>query len=262
MQIIPKDFNGQLVDFIENNGELWLPSEAIGKALEYNNPKDSILKIYERNKEELADYSDTVKLTAPDGKKYPTRVFSEEGVMVITMLSRQPKSVEFRRWAVKVLKAFRRGELLAMNLQADKLILTDKVFASATRFAKNAGLSGKTARIKAAKMVKDSIGVDVFNQLEMDNPGEVLREVDFFLIALDRLIAEGRVVNHVLHWPDKIAVRFAEAFKMAVKEANVHLTRQDYNLIQDHPRFITRKKVYDRMLRKSVDAWVFTKEAL
>jgi prophage antirepressor-like protein len=41
----------------------------------------------------------------------PVRVFNEEGVMILTMLSSQPKAAEFRAWAVGVLKAFRHGNL-------------------------------------------------------------------------------------------------------------------------------------------------------
>lgn len=90
-----------------------MAGEDIGTTLGYSNPRDQISKIYERNKAELDAYSVTVKLTATDGKLYDTRVYNEEGVIIITFLSKQPKAVEFRRWAAGVFKRLRQGQFAA-----------------------------------------------------------------------------------------------------------------------------------------------------
>jgi len=101
-------FDGTPISVIDHNGEGWIAGEDIGLALEYaDDPRNSIRKIFERNREELEEYSVTVKLTATDGKQYDTRVYNEEGVMLIGFLSKQPKAVAFRKWAVKVLKDYR-----------------------------------------------------------------------------------------------------------------------------------------------------------
>lgn len=50
-------------------------------------------------------------LTYPASQKRNVRVFNEEGVMIITMLSSQPNARDFRSWAVKVLRAYRAGQL-------------------------------------------------------------------------------------------------------------------------------------------------------
>lgn len=101
-------FNNIPVSVIDRNGEGWMAGEDIGLALEYaDDPKNSIRKIFERNRNDLEEYSVTVKLTATDGKQYDTRVYNEEGVMMIGFFSKQPKAVAFRQWAVKVLKAYR-----------------------------------------------------------------------------------------------------------------------------------------------------------
>lgn len=105
-------FDGIPVSVIDQNGEGWMVGEDIGKALDYSEHRDSISKIYERNRDELEEYSTTVKLTAVDGKERETRVYNEEGVMMIGFFSKQPKAVTFRKWAVKVLKTYRHPALI------------------------------------------------------------------------------------------------------------------------------------------------------
>ena len=109
------DFNGTPVGLIPHDGDLWVKTDDIGGCLGYSDGSRSVMKIYNRNREELDPHTCVVKLTTQgrDGveQRRTVRVFNEEGVMIITMLSRQPKAAEFRAWAVKVLKAYRRGEL-------------------------------------------------------------------------------------------------------------------------------------------------------
>lgn len=140
-------FGALSVRIFEHGGDLWIPGAVVGEALEYPDPATAIRKVYSRHQEELDRYSMVIKLSAegfwdgvydqnegpdhpkvtrqppsldsdddaqtPSGsvQKRPTRVYNEEGVMIITMLSRQPKAAAFRAWAVGILKAYRRGEL-------------------------------------------------------------------------------------------------------------------------------------------------------
>lgn len=102
-----ESFQEHDLSVIFHQDEAWLSAAGIGEALEYSTPRESVMKIYERNKEELEEYSTVVKLTTVDGKDRDMRVFNEQGVMIISMLSKQPKAIEFRRWAVQVLKEYR-----------------------------------------------------------------------------------------------------------------------------------------------------------
>jgi len=106
-QQIAFSFNGLAVAVIDHNGEGWFTANDIGTALEYSDPRDKINQIFERNREELENYSVTLKLTATDGKQYNTRVYNEEGTMIICFFSKQPKAATFRKWAVGVLKNYR-----------------------------------------------------------------------------------------------------------------------------------------------------------
>lgn len=56
------------------------------------------------------EFSVTCNLQAPDGKRYNTRVFNEDGLYEIAMLSESEKAKEFRAWIRKVLKALRKGD--------------------------------------------------------------------------------------------------------------------------------------------------------
>ncbi|HCU54090.1 MAG TPA: hypothetical protein DIC36_07405 [Gammaproteobacteria bacterium] len=119
------DFNGQSVNVILHDGDAWLDSETIGKALGYANPRDSILNIFNRNREELEPYSVTINLMATDGKSYETRIYNEEGTMMICFFSKQAIAADFRRWAVKILKAYRRGELESTFRQAQGALVDE-----------------------------------------------------------------------------------------------------------------------------------------
>ena len=111
-QLQTYQFNETPITLIDHHGDRWMTGEDIGLALEYaDDPKNSVRKIFERNRGELEEYSTTVKLTAVDGKEREIRVYNEEGVIIITFLSKQPKAVEFRRWAAGVLKRLRQGQL-------------------------------------------------------------------------------------------------------------------------------------------------------
>ena len=176
MNIVQQTFNNHIFDLVEKDNDLWFTGEQIGIALEYKNPRDAILDIYSRNKDELDEYSVTLKLRATDGKKYKTRVFNEKGVMLITMFSRQRKAKIFRRWAVDILNAYRHGELVAMSPKAQHMMMVDKVFNASKRIARNAGLKGDDAILKAAERTQKSIGVDVFEYLGYPKP--VTRQLD------------------------------------------------------------------------------------
>jgi len=127
--INPSTFNGHNIPIIMHHGEPHMSGEAIGMALEYSNPRNAIKDIYRRNHEELNEYSVGRKLRSTDGKMYETRIYSEEGVMIITMRSNQPVARDLRRWFVQIIKAHRHnmleapGQIMALKRQMDKALL-------------------------------------------------------------------------------------------------------------------------------------------
>jgi prophage antirepressor-like protein len=108
-----RDFGNVGVQIIQAEGclgNLWLTAEEIGKALEFEDPKGNVDKIYKRHKDELDEFSMFCPMETPGGPQ-DVRIFSEEGVYMITFFSQSPKAKEFRRWVARLLKAYRQGKL-------------------------------------------------------------------------------------------------------------------------------------------------------
>lgn len=91
-------------DIIMYDNIICMTAESIGRALGYAAPRDSIFKIYHRNKEELDSFSTMVKLSTVDGKAREVRVFTEEGIYIISMLANTDKAKAFRRELANLLK--------------------------------------------------------------------------------------------------------------------------------------------------------------
>ena len=117
------NFNGTKIQVINKDGDYWITNRQIAEALEYDD-KRAISKIYNRNKELLSDYSGVVNLTTSAGGAQHTRVFNQEGVMLIAMKSHQKKAIEFQKWAVKVLKEYKTTGLIRHTPAEQKHLLT------------------------------------------------------------------------------------------------------------------------------------------
>ena len=113
MELVKQEKFGEvLVDVYRNeDNEVFMTSAQLAEALEYADKK-GVEKIVERN-EYLKDieFSTTDKLSAVDGKQREMRIFTEDGIYEITMLSKQPKAKEFRFFIRNLLKGLRKGEL-------------------------------------------------------------------------------------------------------------------------------------------------------
>lgn len=94
----------------DEHNNVYMTIAQLAQALEYSS-RDAIEKIVNRNIY-LRDkeFSVTDNLSATDGKSYDTRIFTEDGIYEVTMLSTKPKAREFRAWVRKILKALRKGE--------------------------------------------------------------------------------------------------------------------------------------------------------
>ncbi|OGG98979.1 MAG: hypothetical protein A2600_13795 [Candidatus Lambdaproteobacteria bacterium RIFOXYD1_FULL_56_27] len=179
MNYIPQpqqSFNGLAVEFIQHNSELWLTGEQIGRALEYSEPRKRIFDLYTRNQEELDRYSCVLNLRTQDvnghEQRREVRIFNEEGVMVLTMLSSQPKAAEFRKWAVQVIKGHRNAapgfsipkslpealEAYAAEIRAKETLAQEKAALEAKALAD----APKVEFAKQVERAKDSLSIQEF----------------------------------------------------------------------------------------------------
>lgn len=105
--IIPRDFNGTIIEFIEEQEDIWITAEALGIGLEYNDPRRDVMHLYYRHKDEIEEYSSVFKLNTQAGMR-ETTVFNEMGAYLLIMFSNQPKAKEFRKWITSVIKEIRK----------------------------------------------------------------------------------------------------------------------------------------------------------
>lgn len=104
------NFNGINCDIYSKDNEVFMTINQLAEVLGYKDRK-GIEKIIERN-EYLKDkeFSTTDKLSATDGKYYNTRVFTEDGIYEVTMLSKTETGKKFRKVVRGIIKSLRKGE--------------------------------------------------------------------------------------------------------------------------------------------------------
>jgi prophage antirepressor-like protein len=184
------NFNGLPIQAIEHEGDLWMTGEDVGRALEYSDPVQGIRNLFNRNKSELEGYSSQLKLSCETGvdgveddarapvQRRPVRVFNEEGVMILTMLSSQPKAAEFRMWAVKILKAYRHGEL-ALNAgpQREAVLI---VCIKEARFGNPVAIDTLIRRYGYPETIRREIRGEMLRRVQGD-PAQCPDLVDWFI---------------------------------------------------------------------------------
>ena len=115
LQLIKEgDFLGTKCDFYkdEDNNNIYMTREQIGKALQYANPRDGIFRIHERNKDRLDRFSTVVKLSTVEGSRSVSRdrvLYIERGIYDICRFSRQPVADEFYDWVYDQIQLIRRN---------------------------------------------------------------------------------------------------------------------------------------------------------
>lgn len=121
-----ENFGGIELDLYRNeNNEIFMTAKQLGEALGYAKTQAiiNIVNRYERLKKE--EFSVQLKLSSTDGKAYETRLFTEDGIYELTMLSKQPKAEEFRDFIRKLLKGLRKGELQVTETKVYSYMIDD-----------------------------------------------------------------------------------------------------------------------------------------
>lgn len=144
-------FNNVSCDFYQNqNNEVFMTINQLAQALEYAD-RSGVQKIVNRNeylKEIEFSTEDNLSLVEGNRKvEREVRIFTEDGIYEVTMLSKQPKAREFRAFVRKTLKALRKGEMILMQPQSVDAELDIK------RMRAEAMLNN--SRTKQAKLILD-----------------------------------------------------------------------------------------------------------
>ena len=117
----------------DEEGNVLMTREQIGRALGYSEPRKAIQKIHERNKDRLDKFSVVTKLTTTDGKSYETYLYTPKGIYEICRFSRQPKADIFMDWVWDVVESIRRhGAYMTPEKIEEVLMNPDTIIQLAT----------------------------------------------------------------------------------------------------------------------------------
>ena len=123
-------FCGNQCDFYESDSdEILMTSTQLGSCLGYSNPQKAIDNLISRNEYlKNIEFSVTLKMRATDGKQYNTRLFTEDGIYEITMLSKTDKARQFRAFVREAIKSIRKHGMYATDELLENPDLAIQVF--------------------------------------------------------------------------------------------------------------------------------------
>ena len=107
--IIYKNSDGNIiVDAIYKDETLWLSQKGMSKVFECSTDNISLhLKhIFQDNELDKNSVTEKCSLTADDGKKYNTTIYSLDAIIAVGYRINSKKATEFRIWATRILKEY------------------------------------------------------------------------------------------------------------------------------------------------------------
>lgn len=111
MSMLALSFQNTQFDVVDRNNQPWLRSPQIGGALGYKKGSDSVLKLYESNKDEFTDSMTALVELDTEGGKQKVRIFSLRGCHLLAMFARTPVAKEFRKWVLDILERYTQPSL-------------------------------------------------------------------------------------------------------------------------------------------------------
>jgi len=100
----------------DGQGGYWFSGEEIGRFLEYSHPRIAIDKLFQKNRDILGrpEYSSITKLVTEAGER-ESRIYSEEGVNLLFMYSKQPKARVKQMQIARIMTQIRRADLTGLE---------------------------------------------------------------------------------------------------------------------------------------------------
>ena len=227
-------FNGMDIDLYKNNNnEIFMTREQIGKALEYLNPQKSIDKIHQRNKERLDKFSSTVKLEVElkDGRKQERELvlYTCRGVYEICRYSKQPKANEFYDWLTK--NALSEAEIanttqsfVTVDCTSLVKVINNQIVVSSRQVAKNFGklhkdiLENVRQILAAENSATKFYYKDTFENRGKQYPMYYMNRDGFSLLVM------GFTGKKALEWK----IKYIEAFNTMEKKLKSNYTLPDF----------------------------------
>lgn len=181
LQLIKSEHFGNVqTDFYSNEKDVYMTAKQLSECLGYSNVSQ-LSKIVKANEYlKTSDYSVVSKMESTDGKQYDTRIFTEDGIYEVTMLSHTEKAKEFRAWVRKILKSIRSGQatlidtkqLEAIKIQSQQdrakamlLNAQNRALKTLMTTIENKNLSPIAVEVFGLKSIEQVTGINVGNYL-------------------------------------------------------------------------------------------------
>lgn len=150
-------FEGKEIRKFTKGGEQWICGLDIFSALGYSNLSQSMMAMFDRNRDRLEQYSITAKMPKAEGgfeKRRETLYFNLRGIVAICMLSKQPQALPFQRWADDVLAR----EI--SNMPDDIRLVAKRRRIEFTDTLKNHGINKPREYAGITNGMKDNLGIE------------------------------------------------------------------------------------------------------
>lgn len=110
---------------IHEDGRYWMTAEQLGKALGFQRPRQSVVNILNRHRDELEPFicvtSMVTQITGRGSGAKETTLIDTEGQRTIALLANTPKAARFRAFVVNLLKELERDEFHSLRRQAERM---------------------------------------------------------------------------------------------------------------------------------------------
>ena len=111
-----EQFHGFECDLWSNeNDDILMTANQLGTILGYVDPRRAINKIVRRNEYLESPEFSVVTNLVPTSLNVDTRVFTEDGIYEVAMLSKSEMGKEFRKWIRGLLKGMRKNEITILQ---------------------------------------------------------------------------------------------------------------------------------------------------
>src|SRR5690625_4979726 len=212
-------FEGNEVEIYQlEDGSPVMTIDNLAKSLEYAS-KSGVENIINRN-EYLKDveFSSTHKMWVGNSEQ-ETRIFNEDGIYEITMLSKKPKAREFRAFVRKLLKDLRKGNLQVVQPQSEY----DKLQIQKQR-AEAMLLNAKT---RQAKLILDMQNNKMLSPVAVEllgvNALEVLTDKETnYRPQVEKIYTATEIANELGITANKVG-RIANANKLKTEEYGIEV---------------------------------------
>lgn len=208
-------FDGKEIELLKEDGRNALTAEQLGMALEYSEPRIAVNKIFNRNIDEFqegVDYAVT-KLVTPGGQQEST-LFYLDGIMLISMLSSQPKAKDFRLWARRTLSTlFETGEIRNERTETSK---KERLYESLIDY--------QAIALKAKEET-----ISVYKELLAEKDKKLMPNIDYGFKTyrkwtveedekLSELVANGKTRREIAHILDRTVKSIQFRIEKIIKE--------------------------------------------